>query len=115
MAGTRHLETLHRQHGLGSIRLTGKRPARHRFGGPHLTPVQEVRRVPKRTRTTVILAAAVACATGLGVSPAIAGTAAGALPPAAASSAPRQVTLVTGDVVTVSTQAGGRQTASVLR
>lgn len=71
--------------------------------------------MPKRTRTTVILAAAVACATGLGVSPAIAGPAAGAPPPVAASSAPRQVTLVTGDVVTVSTQAGGRQTASVLR
>jgi len=32
-----------------------------------------------------------------------------------ASSAPRPVTLVTGDVVSVSTQAGGRQAASVLR
>ena len=74
--------------------------------------------MPRRTRTTVMIAVAVGA---LAVSaPAVAAPADGpAAAPAAAPptgiSAPRQVTLVTGDVVTVSTSPDGRQQASVLR
>jgi hypothetical protein len=73
-------------------------------------------------RPTVILAAAAACVTSLVIphanavplQPTITATPSAASP-AASPVAPRQVTLVTGDVVTVSTQPDGRQTASVAR
>ncbi|HEY3716258.1 MAG TPA: hypothetical protein VGL39_17155 [Jatrophihabitantaceae bacterium] len=69
--------------------------------------------MPRHTTPSVLIAiaACVVGAAGLGVLPASAATPAGPPP----SSAPRPVTLVTGDVVSVSTQAGGRQAASVLR
>lgn len=64
-------------------------------------------------RPTVIIAAAAACLTSLVVPHA------GAAPvPSTTTAGPttqRQVTLVTGDVVTVSTQPDGRQTASVAK
>lgn len=72
-------------------------------------------------RPTVIIAAAAACVTGLAI-PAVAHAGAAPTVPSANASAapaagitPRQVTLVTGDVVTVSTTLDGRQTAAVTR
>ncbi len=74
--------------------------------------------MPRRTRTTVMIAlTASALAVGGNVAAARGAVSPAAIPPTApaAISAPTHVTLITGDVVTISAAPAGRQQASVLR